>query len=137
MLHNLKDIGYMIEKYFSDRVQRFILDEIEDIDIPEEDVFYQVSQKGETPTFELVYMEQNAVIYYRFTGMRKEITTIPLRSISKIRFSEAKLATILFIEVDKEDELKFRAPFKSGKKNILEKFHKNVQQYLVGERYYA
>lgn len=137
MLHNLNDIGYMIGKYFSDRAQRFILDEIEDIDAPEEGVFYQVSQKGETPTFELVYLEQNAIIYYRFTGMRKEITTIPLGSISKIRFSEAKLATILFIEFDKEDEIKFRVPFKSERKNSLMNFYKNVQRYLVSERYYA
>ncbi len=76
------EILSLSEKYFSDKAISFIRRELNQIDFSHYNVYYQISQKDESPTLEIVYLKGQVINYYQFKGVMTELTLLPFRSIS-------------------------------------------------------
>ena len=79
------DLYDLIDKYFSIKEASFISKELEKIELPDKGVFYRVSSREETTELQIVFAVDNAIFNYQFKGKTKELTLIPIRSVSEVR----------------------------------------------------
>lgn len=123
------EIQSLLDKYFTERAIEFIEAELKKIDLSREGVFFQVSQKKETPEFEIVYLSGKVIVYYKFRGIAKDLILLPLRSVSNVQFKEARIATQLIIN-SSDLSLTFRATFRGQTKIYLKDFFNGIQKIL-------
>ena len=124
-----QEIQSLLDKYFNEKAINFIEAELKKIDLTREGVFFQVSQKEETPEFEIVYLSGKVIVYYKFRGIAKDLILLPLRSISNVQFKEARIATRLIISSG-DLSLTFRATLRSRTQIYLKDFFNGIQKIL-------
>lgn len=129
-----EDLGILplLEKYFSDKAYDFIIQELNRIDLPDKGVYSQISQKDEKTELEIVYMSEKVLFYYKFSGLRKELILLPLRSISEITIMETKLYTRINI-TGLQRSLTFRAGIRSKTRQYLKEFCETIQALMEFE----
>jgi hypothetical protein len=131
LLNLISDIEELLGKYFSTKMSKFVMKELLNSDLPSSGVFYKVSQKGDYPEFELVYVFENALMLYNFSRMKKIVNTIPLGKVSGITIVNAQLFTRLKIDTVERLIFNSRAGTKSKTRKNLEELHNNIQKFMV------